>query len=789
MITINTSIDVVSRGVMPVIHLSQYDSDFTLVFNIYASEGTFSMPSGTTAEIRGTKTDGNGYDAAGTVSGTTVTITGDEQMTAVAGNNIFEIALYYNSKRLNTINFVLAVERAALDADTITSESVLRELDAIVEGAETATEAAAEAVAAAAEATSATNGKANSAAIAADYDPTSNYSAGDYVMYNCSLYMAKGDITAEAWTASHWTQVNDTDRLKELKDISLESGFNSIGKLSEDIAIFDSGYYSTPSPGTAVAIARPAPSATYQAAIMPASEGDRFKVDLYGGGTSYQPWAWLNEDAEVITRCGMTNKVIKAVILAPENAAYVVFNNLQSYPEGYAYKIDPAAEDALEYSETITVTKTNNYYWDADTDTAVLTSASNYYCGEVPVNPGEKYHIEMYEGTSGKQSPILFTNDAYKILERYEWRKGGTYSLDVIVPEGATKLLLTSSQSALVTALSKINRYKIEAPIDLRDKRVAIIGDSISTNGNYDPDTNPYGNRPEVVIEDADVGETLAAYVTYYDIGKSVGGHTITAEEVGTELSFTPVAGDVGKLVGEALNYNNAARITWWEIMQQALGFEPIPVCWSGSSISSHEGDKEIYKTSYAWHDAQIRKCGVRVPGTNNRIAPDIIFISRGTNDFSHKDSDNHYNKLSDVLEVYPQGYPETDLVDGRYDLISGYLMTIKKLRETYPDAMIFLCTLNVFKRVSYASWPTKNGTNTLPEYNNAIRAVADFTGCGIIEFDKDGITFENCYSSGYITDSATTPTHPNDKGHKMMGIRALQDFIKQYSKVDGDHI
>lgn len=141
-ITITRDLNVVSVGVPPVIHLSQYDSDFTLVFNLCASTGAFTMPTGTTAEIRGTKRDGNGYDAAASVSGSTVTVTGDEQMTAIAGQNMFEIATYYNNKRLNTINFILDVERAALDADTITSESVLRELDAIIQGAATATQAA-----------------------------------------------------------------------------------------------------------------------------------------------------------------------------------------------------------------------------------------------------------------------------------------------------------------------------------------------------------------------------------------------------------------------------------------------------------------------------------------------------------------------------------------------------------------------------------------------------------------------------------------------------------------------
>ena len=93
------------------------------------------------------------------------------------------------------------------------------------------------------------------------------------------------------------------------------------------------------------------------------------------------------------------------------------------------------------------------------------------------------------------------------------------------------------------------------------------------------------------------------------------------------------------------------------------------------------------------------------------------------------------------------------------------------------------LCTLNVFKRVNYSHFPTNNGLNTLPEYNNAIREAANFFGCGLIEFDKDGITFENCYSEGYITDSSTTPTNPSDKGHYLMGKKAIAD-IKTFSSL-----
>lgn len=144
MITINTILDMRPGAVPKIIHLSQYDSDFSLVFRLHASFGTLNIESGTTAEIRGTKKSGTGYSASATLNTTnnTVTVAGDAQMTAVAGQNIYEIVLTKNNKVLGSANFILLVERAALDADTITDASVLRELNAIVEGAETATQAA-----------------------------------------------------------------------------------------------------------------------------------------------------------------------------------------------------------------------------------------------------------------------------------------------------------------------------------------------------------------------------------------------------------------------------------------------------------------------------------------------------------------------------------------------------------------------------------------------------------------------------------------------------------------------
>lgn len=432
-----------------------------------------------------------------------------------------------------------------------------------------------------------------------------------------------------------------------------------------------------------------------------------------------------------------------------------------------------------------------------------------------------------------------------------------------------------------------------EADSPFKGLTVAVLGDSISTNGNDGENFNV----PEAVIGPEDVGESFSAYVSYYDVqaGLKIGDHTFVADEIGTEVLVTPAEGDVGKKIGLPNNYN-AKRITvWWEHMEAELGCKVIPVCWSGASITSHEVDDPTKKflTAEAWHEAQIRKCGTRVPGSSGRIPPDVIIIYRGTNDFSHSpytaltngyfDNPNWtYPVTDEVVAINPAWkrggiYPSTGKViptgdedttnrartipfndlsttrkihiadgykakiayyedesEGNYvgideewltedtvitplarygKIVAGYtddrnvtadmlpdiaahinfvsygfkeglVLTIKKLRDAYPNAKIFLCTLNVFKRINYTHFPTNNGVNSLPQYNDAIREVANFMGCGLIEFDKDGITFENCYSDGYITDSATNSTHPSDKGHMVMGRKAIADFKAQYSKM-----
>lgn len=148
----------------PIIKVSQYDADFSIVFHLIAKKRgiipayprtvendedvTINVPTSATVSVRGTKTDGNGYSANATLSGTAtapiVTVAGHEQMTASAGVNVYEITFYADNatKRLSTANFILFVEPAALDANTITSESLMLELNDLIASVPNAVEAA-----------------------------------------------------------------------------------------------------------------------------------------------------------------------------------------------------------------------------------------------------------------------------------------------------------------------------------------------------------------------------------------------------------------------------------------------------------------------------------------------------------------------------------------------------------------------------------------------------------------------------------------------------------------------
>lgn len=323
------------------------------------------------------------------------------------------------------------------------------------------------------------------------------------------------------------------------------------------------------------------------------------------------------------------------------------------------------------------------------------------------------------------------------------------------------------TDTSVTTVRERIEALESNIGHPLNGKNIAVIGDSISSGG-----LNPYFKVLAV-----DVGKEIQSYVTYYDVrtsngnatGKTIGGVTLTDEMIGTMQTFIPTADDVGKSIGQGVSYYGT-NTAWGKQLADKVGAANIfNASWSGSSmISGQSSNNKVL--SHAWSDYTIGRCKGR-DAEGNDVLPDVIFIYRGTNDYSK----SPIGQLKDVdLMKY---IPETDLLeDGSYSYYVAYYLTIQKLRQAYPKAIVVCCTCNNFKRNNRDGYPINNGSYTLPQLNKAIRDIADTMGCHIVEFDKDGITFENLYSEGYVTDSSEYPTHPNAKGHAVMAERAYQD-------------
>lgn len=599
--------------------------------------------------------------------------------------------------------------------------------------------------------------------------------------------------------------------------------FNSIkNALDIEIAInYESGYYRLPS-NTGEYVYR-VDSENYKCYMFAVKPGDKVIVSGKGGSNTQRRYGILDSDKNLIYRL-LVNNTTGFSVYEPfknyPNAAYVVVNFDVRYTDeptfACAGKITDdmiaeigSIEAALDlsfhkYNYVIPVTFNANTYWHNNNDVAeMLDYASSYSASDpIEVQSYQKIKIYAYSMHSSNQETIFITDDNYNILYSNHGTRDAYNTFNIYVPNGGTKLLITTDQSKAFSATTP--KYEIKnnnSIFEFADKNIAIIGDSISTNGNL-TDNNPHGNVPEIRITEDDVGVELSAYVTWWDVftneegtsftNKTIGGISLTDDMIGTEITFTPTGDDVGKQIGVPNNANPAGMNVWWEILVERLGFNPIPVCWSGSSITSHESSSDLYAASYAWHESQIRKCGIRIPGhssaAENRIAPDMVIIFRGTNDFSH----TPYTRLTDYLDKYPFSIPETDVVviddNERYGYLEGLAKTIDAVRNAYPEAQIVVCTFNYFHRMSSSlpGFPSRNGVNTIYQYNDAIRALANYFGCGVIEFDKDGITYANAASGAYYregTNPTANHTHPNDKGQAVMANRAYIDLCNVNQK------
>jgi hypothetical protein len=140
------NLDILPGGVLPVIHCSQGDIDRQFQINLFSDNAPYVLDGTEELTLDGHKEDNNIFSySLPSTTGSTITISTEEQMTACAGNTICEIRIFKGTMRIGTCNFIMQVEEGPSNGTL--SESALQALDEIraeVQEAVTDAQAAAE---------------------------------------------------------------------------------------------------------------------------------------------------------------------------------------------------------------------------------------------------------------------------------------------------------------------------------------------------------------------------------------------------------------------------------------------------------------------------------------------------------------------------------------------------------------------------------------------------------------------------------------------------------------------
>ena len=124
------NLNILPGGILPVIHCSQGDIGRQFQINLYSDNAPYVLDGTEELTLDGHKADNNIFSySLDPVTGSTITISTEEQMTACAGDVICEIRIFKDDTRIGTCNFIMQIEEGPSNGTP--SESTLQALDEI----------------------------------------------------------------------------------------------------------------------------------------------------------------------------------------------------------------------------------------------------------------------------------------------------------------------------------------------------------------------------------------------------------------------------------------------------------------------------------------------------------------------------------------------------------------------------------------------------------------------------------------------------------------------------------
>ena len=267
--------------------------------------------------------------------------------------------------------------------------------------------------------------------------------------------------------------------------------------------------------------------------------------------------------------------------------------------------------------------------------------------------------------------------------------------------------------------------------------------ENISTNGEF--------SQYDIVICDND-GNVGYGFKNGWLINKDVVGKKVSI--LGDSISSYNGISESGYDTFYPTGNVTSVEDTWWKQMINNLPVSLLKNCgWSGSTVTGESnGD-----TAFA--GCSSKRIADLADGTTE---PDIVITYIGTNDWaSNVELGDYESNESIVAEGNIQNFSK------------AYAMMLYKIRSTYKNARVF-CGMILPRHGAVSNrYPLLNQSQkSVMDFNDKIRKIAQIFGCGIIDFEKCGVTFWNIADNsvdGYL--------HPNKNGMALMGIRATKDI------------
>lgn len=295
--------------------------------------------------------------------------------------------------------------------------------------------------------------------IAPLFDATKAYAVGDCVIKDAVLYRFTVAHAAGAWIGTDAEEVIVSEELTDLKaDLtSLNTAINEI--TGNDIIAFTNGLYieTNVAVGSAVSLTPVAGAARNNYAIIDAVEGDRFTINGLGGNAG-RLWAFVDASNLLISKAGQNITVENLVLTAPENAAKLILNVLDS--PGLCFK-GVAIFDEI---------KSLKYANDSDLDSIGLVKYSEF---------DQLLHLDKVPGASDSTVLELTRYGTVCVLDgggcssgiKFKMTGSGTgrtvnnYTVDnwtkpIVLEPGRTYIVTLHHLSGVQSVLPSINIYK-----------------------------------------------------------------------------------------------------------------------------------------------------------------------------------------------------------------------------------------------------------------------------------------------------------------------------------------